>query len=82
MKALQQGTLVVLLGMGVTACGTSTTERATSGAGIGAAVGAGTAAVTDTGLLTGTAIGAAVGAAGGALTEEDTLNLNELSLTD
>ena len=82
MKALQQGTLIVFLGMGLTACGTTTTERAVSGAGVGAAVGAGAAAVTDTGLLTGTAIGAAVGAAGGALTEEDTVNLNELSLSD
>ncbi|MCG7601238.1 hypothetical protein MHM84_15790 [Halomonas sp. McH1-25] len=82
MQALRQGVVLAILGLGLTACGTTTTERATSGAGIGAAVGAGTAAVTDTGLLTGTAIGAAVGAAGGALTEEDTVNLNELSLTD
>ncbi|CAA7613873.1 hypothetical protein [Magnetospirillum sp. UT-4] len=58
-------------------CGTSTTDRALSGAGIGAGVGAGTAAVTGGSILGGAAIGGAGGAAAGALTDEEDLDLGK-----
>lgn len=80
MKSLRLGILSIFLLLGLTACGTTNTERALSGAGVGAAIGAGAAALTEADLLTGAAIGAAVGAATGALTEEETINLNDLSI--
>jgi len=57
-------------------CGTTTGERATSGAGVGAAVGAGAAAVTGGSVTQGAVIGGGVGAATGAATDEDDINLD------
>jgi osmotically inducible lipoprotein OsmB len=58
------------------ACGSSTSDRAISGAGIGAGVGAvGGLLVGDP--LTGALIGGAVGGAAGALTNEDKINLGK-----
>ena len=57
-------------------CGTTTSERATSGAGVGAAVGAGAAAVTGGSVTQGAVIGGGVGAATGAATDEDDINLD------
>ena len=68
--------LAVVALLGVAACGSSTSDRAISGAGIGA--GAGAAA----GLLvgdpvTGALIGGALGGATGALTDEKKINLGK-----
>lgn len=76
---MNRTTLAALLAAGalLSACGTSTTDRALSGGGIGAGVGAGTAAVTGGNILGGAAIGGAAGAAGGALTDQDDLDLGK-----
>lgn len=59
------------------ACGSSTSDRALSGAGIGAGVGAAAGAVTGGSPVTGAILGGAAGAAGGALTDEDDVNLGK-----
>ena len=69
--------VLAILGLILAACGTSTTDRAISGAGIGAAAGAGTAAVTGGNRVTGGLLGGAAGAATGALTDEDDVNLGD-----
>lgn len=61
----------------LTACGSSTSDRALSGGGIGASVGAGAAAVTGGNVLGGAVLGGAGGAAAGALTDEDDVNLGK-----
>ena len=66
---------IVALTVGLAGCGTTTGERATSGAGVGAAVGAGAAAVTGGSVVQGAVIGGGVGAATGAATDEDDINL-------
>ena len=66
-----------ILGLILSACGSSTTDRALSGGGIGAAAGAGTAAVTGGNPITGGLLGGAAGAAAGALTDEDDINLGD-----
>lgn len=66
-----------LFAMFITACGSTSGERALSGAGIGAAVGAGAAAVTDGDVGTGAAVGAAVGGATGAVTDENQIDLDD-----
>lgn len=63
--------------LALSACGSSTTDRALSGGAIGAGVGAGTAAVTGGNVLGGAAIGGAGGAAAGALTDEEDLDLGK-----
>tara|TARA_R110001592_G_scaffold64194_4_gene197432 strand:+ start:7604 stop:7867 length:264 start_codon:yes stop_codon:yes gene_type:complete len=68
--------LVMTAALGVSACGSSTSDRALSGAGIGAGIGA------VGGLLVGApvqgaAIGAAVGAGTGALTDEKKIDLGK-----
>ncbi|MCH4811351.1 hypothetical protein [Vreelandella neptunia] len=67
---------VAALTIGLAGCGTSTGERATSGAGIGAAVGAGAAAATGGSVTQGAVIGGGVGAATGAATDSDDINLD------
>ncbi|HUF55632.1 MAG TPA: bacteriocin [Thermohalobaculum sp.] len=67
--------VVALLGLSLTACGTSTTDRAISGAGIGAGLGAAGAAVADGNVGRAALIGGAVGAAAGAFTDADTVYL-------
>jgi hypothetical protein len=66
-----------ILTLTLAACGSSTTDRAISGAGIGAAAGAGTAAVTGGSPVTGGLLGGAAGAGAGALTDEDDINLGD-----
>jgi len=60
---------------GVSACGTSKSDRALSGAGLGAGAGAAVGAITGGSPLTGALIGGAAGAAGGALTNSDDVDL-------
>jgi hypothetical protein len=59
------------------ACGSSTGDRAASGAGIGAGAGAVVGAVTGLSLLEGVLIGAAAGGLIGGLTDEDVINLGD-----
>jgi osmotically inducible lipoprotein OsmB len=71
--------ILVIFGLSVlvAACGSSTTDRALSGAGIGAGVGAATGAATGGSVLGGAAIGGAGGAAAGGLTDEDDIDLGD-----
>ena len=68
-------TAIVLAG-GLTACGSSTGDRALSGAGIGAAAGAVGGALLGS-PATGAAVGGAVGAGVGALTDEKDIDLGK-----
>lgn len=61
----------------VSACGSSTSDRALSGAGIGAATGAVGGALMGGHAGTGAVVGGAVGAAAGALTDDDDVNLGK-----
>ncbi len=56
-------------------CGSSTTDRALSGAALGGAAGAGISAVTGGSVVGGAVVGGAVGAAAGALTSDRDVNL-------
>jgi len=67
----------LLLAGSLAACGSSTEDRAISGAGLGAAAGAGAAAITGGDPLTGGLIGGAAGAAGVALADEDDVDLGD-----
>ncbi|MCF3629571.1 YMGG-like glycine zipper-containing protein [Thalassospiraceae bacterium LMO-SO8] len=76
MKTISLMSLTAAVVLSLSACGSSTSDRAISGAGIGAGVGA------VGGLLVGApvqgaAIGAAIGAGTGALTKEDKINLGK-----
>lgn len=73
-RILALGAIVALI-IALSGCGTTTGERATSGAGIGAAVGAGAAAATGGSVTQGAIIGGGVGAATGAATDADDINL-------
>ena len=72
----QPGVLVAAMLM-VTACGTSSGDRAVSGGGIGAAAGAVIGAITGLTVLEGALIGTGLGAAIGGFTDADTVNLGE-----
>jgi osmotically inducible lipoprotein OsmB len=61
----------------VAACGSSTSDRALSGAGIGAAGGAAVSAVTGGNPVTGAVLGGAAGAAVGGLTNKNQLDLGK-----
>ena len=61
----------------VVGCGTTTRDRAVSGAGIGAGAGAILGTVTGMGPGTGAAVGAAAGAAAGGLTKKKQINLGK-----
>jgi hypothetical protein len=65
------------LSTALAACGSSTSDRALSGAGIGAASGAGLGAVTGGSVLGGAVLGGAAGAAVGGLTDEDDIDLGK-----
>ncbi len=58
-------------------CGSSTGDRAASGAGIGAAAGTLVGAVTGLSILEGALIGAAAGGLTGGLTDQDTIDLGD-----
>ncbi len=70
-KAITAATLVAFLG----ACGSSTGDRALSGAGIGAVGGLAVGALTGMTLGVGTLIGAGVGAAVGGLTDSEDFDI-------
>ncbi len=71
--------LLAAAGLALGACGSSTQDRALSGAAIGGATGAAAGAIIDGGggALAGGLIGAGVGAAAGALTDEDQIDLGD-----
>lgn len=67
---------IIALAIGISACGSSTSDRAISGAGIGAAAGAvGGALLGSPG--TGAVVGGAVGAGVGAATDKDDIDLGK-----
>jgi osmotically inducible lipoprotein OsmB len=66
-----------VISLGLTACGTSKTERALSGGAIGAGAGAVGSTLTGGSPWAGAAIGGAAGAATGALTDKDDINLGD-----
>jgi hypothetical protein len=69
---------VLAIGMlSLAACGSSTSDRALSGAGIGAAGGAAVGAVTGMGVGTGAVLGGLGGAATGALTDRSDVDLGK-----
>jgi hypothetical protein len=70
-------TTISALAFLLAACGTSTTDRALSGAGIGAGVGAAGSMATGGSPVTGGLLGGAAGAAAGGLTSPDTVNLGK-----
>lgn len=67
----------VLTLIGLTGCGSTTSDRALSGAGIGAGAGAVGAAITGGNPAAGAFIGGAAGAAAGGLTKEKDVNLGK-----
>ena len=69
--------LTVVGALSLAACGSSTSDRALSGAGIGAAGGAAVGGLTGGSVLGGAVIGGAAGAATGALTDKDDINLGK-----
>jgi len=68
---------LIVVGLTLSACGSTGGDRALSGAGIGAGTGAVIGAVTGMGPATGAVVGGAVGAAAGALTDKDQIDLGE-----
>ena len=74
MKRITLAAVLVFSLSALSACGSSTSERAISGGGIGAGVGALGGFLVGA-PLAGALIGGAVGAGAGALTNEDQINL-------
>lgn len=72
MKKVMLGVAVLAL---LSACGSTTEDRALSGAGIGAGIGAVGAAISGGSIAKGAVIGGAAGAVGGAVTKEEDVNL-------
>ena len=68
---------MTLAALGLSACGTTTTDRGLSGAGIGAVTGAVIGGVTGGSVGTGAVVGGVVGGAIGVLTTEDDINLGD-----
>jgi osmotically inducible lipoprotein OsmB len=68
---------IVGIGLLLAGCGSSTTDRALSGAGIGAAAGGAASGVTGGSILGGAVLGGAGGAAAGGLTDEDDIDLGD-----
>lgn len=69
-------TCFAVLGM-LSACGSSTTDRALSGGAIGAGVGAAGSAATGGSPVTGAVVGGAAGAAVGGMTDEEDIDLGD-----
>jgi len=69
--------LAIISALVLAGCGSSTGDRAASGAGIGAGAGAILGAVTGMSILQGVVVGAAAGGILGAVTNENTINLGE-----
>ncbi len=76
MKTISLTSFTVAALLSLSACGSSTSDRAISGAGIGAGVGA-VGGLLVGAPLEGAAIGAAVGAGTGAVTDEDQIDLGK-----
>ena len=75
---LRPGMIALFLSLALlTGCGSSTSDRAISGAGIGAAVGSAGAAVTGGSIVGGALLGGGAGAAAGGLTEEKDVDLGD-----
>lgn len=70
-------TILLTFAVGLSACGTSKTDRALSGGAIGAGVGAVGGAVMGGSPATGAVVGGVVGAATGALTKKSQINLDK-----
>ncbi len=77
MKTINHTVGVCALALALSACGTTQSDRAISGAGLGAAAGAAGGAIAGGSVGAGAAIGAAAGAAAGALTDEEDVDLGE-----
>jgi len=76
MKLISISVLAAIVLFSLSACGTSKSDRALSGAGIGAGAGAvGGLLIGDP--LTGALIGGALGAGAGALTDKDQIDLGK-----
>lgn len=75
-KIINTTALVIVVGM-LAACGSSTSDRALSGAGIGAATGAAAGAITGGSVAGGALAGGVIGGAAGGLTDEDDVNLGK-----
>lgn len=69
--------LPVIASLALAGCGSTTGDRAASGAGIGAAAGAVVGAVTGLSVLQGVVLGAAAGGLTGAFTDQDVINLGD-----
>lgn len=69
--------IIVLMAVGLAACGQTRSERALSGAGLGAAGGAAASGITGGNIGTGALLGGAAGGALGALTEPEDIDLGE-----
>ena len=69
--------LLLAAAFSLSACGSSTGDRAASGAGIGATAGAVVGAVTGLSVLQGVVIGAVAGGVIGGVTDESTINLGD-----
>ncbi len=76
MKTIALTSIITLALLSLSSCGSSTSDRAISGAGIGAGVGA-VGGLLVGAPLKGAAIGAAVGAGAGAVTNEDEIDLGK-----
>lgn len=74
---LRLAMVIVLMSVGLAACGETRLERGTTGAGIGAAAGAATSGLTGGSIAGGALLGGAVGGAAGALTDEEDVDLGE-----
>ena len=70
-------TAIIAVALMVSACGTSKSDRALSGAGIGAGVGAVGSVVTGGNPVAGALIGGAVGGVAGAVTNKNDVNLGK-----
>lgn len=77
MRNFHQTIAAAAMLISLSACGTTTSDRALSGAGIGAGVGAVGSAVTGGNVGTGALIGGAIGAAAGGLTKKKDVNLGK-----
>ncbi|MGE0252736.1 MAG: YMGG-like glycine zipper-containing protein [Dongiaceae bacterium] len=77
MKKLPFALTTLTLAFFLTACGSTTSDRALSGAGIGAGLGAAGSAITGGNVGTGALIGGAAGAAAGGLTKQRDVDLGK-----
>jgi hypothetical protein len=77
LRVISVAAIAMIASVGLTACGSSTTDRALSGAGIGAGAGAAAGALTGGSPVAGALIGGAGGAAVGGLTDKNDFDLGK-----